>query len=279
MKFWAEFIVGESVSAVVMAPAVPLRIAGGVGKTAGGLLAKAGGWICKNGRCQKLNPAKLMKPCSFTEDTPVLMCDGSVKSIDEVEIGDSVLARSKLTGEIACREVMNLSEPAERSIILVTLESMDGTSEVIATTENHPFFVEGLGWTRVDDLVPGDLVPSATNGLLTVSALEWTDRMEIVYNFGVDEFHTYFVGEVGAWVHNCLSHKISDIASKLGYSKKEIEDAIHKLKSKSKIGGSSKNPDLLIDTNTGDAFIRDPKTGNAADDAIDNIFEYLKRKP
>ncbi|WP_249755830.1 polymorphic toxin-type HINT domain-containing protein [Microvenator marinus] len=210
VKFWAELIVGESVSAVVMAPAVPLRIAGGVGKTAGGLLARAGGWICKNGRCQKLNPAKLMKPCSFTEDTPVLMCDGSVKSIDEVEIGDSVLARSKLTGEIACREVMNLSEPAERSIILVTLESMDGTSEVIATTENHPFFVEGLGWTRVDDLVPGDLVPSATNGLLTVSALEWTDRMEIVYNFGVDEFHTYFVGEVGAWVHNCFYNSIKD---------------------------------------------------------------------
>ena len=38
--------------------------------------------------------------------------------------------------------------------------------------------------------------------MLTVVALEWTARVETVYNFGVDDFHSYFVGEVGAWVHN-----------------------------------------------------------------------------
>jgi hypothetical protein len=141
--------------------------------------------------------------CSFTEDTPVLMCDGTLKSIQDVEAGDWVMARDKETGEVACREVANPYSNPNRSIILVTLESVDGTTEVIETTDNHPFFVEGRGWTRVDELVPGDLVPSASNGLLVVTALEWTDRIEVVYNFGVDEFNTYFVGEIGAWVHNC----------------------------------------------------------------------------
>lgn len=39
-------------------------------------------------------------------------------------------------------------------------QPFNGASEVIATTGNHPFFVEGLGWTHVDELVPSDLVPS-----------------------------------------------------------------------------------------------------------------------
>ena len=189
--------------------------------TAGAALGVAGGKAVA-----KRIKSTRVKPCSFVEDTPVLMCDGTLKSIVDVEIGDSVLARSKLTGEIECREVMNLSEPAERSIILVTLKSMDGTSELIATTENHPFFVEGFGWTRVDELVPGDLVPSATNGLLTVSALEWTNRIEYVYNFGVDEYHTYFVGEVGAWVHNCYTLLTDDAAKTLGQSAEEIAEVL-----------------------------------------------------
>lgn len=150
---------------------------------------------------------------------------------------------------------MNLSEPAERSIILVTLESTDGKSEVIATTENHPFFVEGLGWTRVDDLVPGDLVPSATNGLLTVSALEWTDRTESVYNFGVDEFHTYFVGEVGAWVHNnCgkLSKFIVDKMKAAGFDPHEIKKEV--------ISKNAKVSRYLFVEESGDIVVK-PKTG------------------
>jgi hypothetical protein len=215
----ADIAVAESVMIVTMGPVDrvigTLRVVRWAEASVGRLGSKALAQVCKNGRCQRLNPARLLKPCSFTEDTPVLMCDGSLKSIDEIEIGDWVLARSKETGELACREVMNLSAAAERSIILVTLESLDGTTEVIETTENHPFYVEGRGWTRVDELIPGDLVPSASNGLLTVSALEWTNRIEVVYNFGVDEFHTYFVGEVGAWVHNCFD-ELKDLLGAMG---------------------------------------------------------------
>jgi len=37
--------------------------------------------------------------------------------------------------------------------------------------------------------------------VVVLSALK-TDRIEPTYNFEVGDFHTYFVGESGVWVHN-----------------------------------------------------------------------------
>jgi hypothetical protein len=133
-----------------------------------------------------------------------MMCDGELRAIQEVREGEWVLARDERTGEVSCREVVEPYDNPGRSIILVTLADSLGNEEVIETTDNHPFYVDGKGWTRVDHLNPGDFIPSADRGLLTVTALEWTPRVETVYNFGVDEFHTYFVGAIGAWVYNCF---------------------------------------------------------------------------
>lgn len=46
--------------------------------------------------------------------------------------------------------------------------------------------------------------PDNNGELLRVTALEFTQRIEIVYNLGVQKFHAYFVGAIGAWVHNCM---------------------------------------------------------------------------
>ena len=143
--------------------------------------------------------------CSFTEGTPVLMCDGSLKAVEQVAAGDLVLARDETTGEVACKEVVDPYANPDRSIILVELAHADGHVETIETTDNHPFFVADRGWTRVDELALGDLVPSADGSLLTVVGATWTDRVQVVYNFGVEGFHTYFVGEHGAWVHSCFN--------------------------------------------------------------------------
>lgn len=36
-----------------------------------------------------------------------------------------------------------------------------------------------------------------------MSGATWTTRTSTVYNFAVEDFRSYFVGGVGAWVHNC----------------------------------------------------------------------------
>lgn len=48
-----------------------------------------------------------------------------------------------------------------------------------------------------------DQVPSGDGSSLTVASVFLTQRVETVYNFAVDDFRSYFVGESGAWVHNC----------------------------------------------------------------------------
>lgn len=48
----------------------------------------------------------------------------------------------------------------------------------------------------------GDVALCVDGRELVVSDVTIDERAETVYNFEVEEFHTYFVGEVGVWVHN-----------------------------------------------------------------------------
>jgi hypothetical protein len=52
----------------------------------------------------------------------------------------------------------------------------------------------------------GDLAEGAelvtANGTATVVRRRWIEGERLVYNFEVNETHTYFVGDTGAWVHN-----------------------------------------------------------------------------
>ncbi|MDF3819603.1 polymorphic toxin-type HINT domain-containing protein [Leptospira sp. 96542] len=52
------------------------------------------------------------------------------------------------------------------------------------------------------DLVSGDVALSADGRELVITDITIDEWEETVYNFEVEEYHTYFVGEVGVWVHN-----------------------------------------------------------------------------
>ena len=104
---------------------------------------------------------------------------------------------------MGCKEVVEPYYNPEEPVIELALADSEGGVEALETTPNHPFYVEGRGFVRVDELNVGDRIPDAHGGHLEVDSIVWTDRIETVYNFGVRGFHTYFVGEVGAWVHNC----------------------------------------------------------------------------
>jgi len=80
-----------------------------------------------------------------------------------------------------------------------------GHEESYEVTDNHPFNVEGIGWVDSIDLKPGMAIPSYHGGHLTVKSLTSLERSPKTYNVEVGDFHTYFVGEQGAWVHNQCS--------------------------------------------------------------------------
>ncbi|MCZ8239868.1 MAG: polymorphic toxin-type HINT domain-containing protein [Leptospiraceae bacterium] len=155
----------------------------------------------------------------FTAGTLVHTKDGT-KVIEDIKVGDVVMSKSDVTGEVTYKKVVNTFVRQTSAIYKVTFE--DGT--ILETTWNHPFrrlkldatLLGGLqdsysevnrsidfsDWTKAKDLKSGDLAFTTDGKLLTISSVDVENRDETVYNFEVEDFHTYFVGESGIWVHN-----------------------------------------------------------------------------
>lgn len=86
--------------------------------------------------------------------------------------------------------------------------------EEIITTETHPFYVNDRGFVNAGELAVGDELLDSNKNILLVENfdVELTDKPVKVYNFQVEDFHTYFVGECWVWVHNknCPSYMNED---------------------------------------------------------------------
>ena len=69
--------------------------------------------------------------------------------------------------------------------------------EEINTTDTYPFWVEGKGWIEADELKAGDVLRLYTGELKAVEKVEIEvfDRPVKVYNFEVEDWHTYYVTE------------------------------------------------------------------------------------
>ncbi len=90
----------------------------------------------------------------------------------------------------------------DRTTYDLVLKDVDGDLETLEVTDNHPFNVVGQGWLDSIDLVAGMQVPNVDDGLLTVVSLTPLEASPVTYNMTVADHHTYFVGEMGALVHN-----------------------------------------------------------------------------
>ncbi len=77
--------------------------------------------------------------------------------------------------------------------------------EEIVTTYDHPFYVKGKGFVNAEQLwIGAELVDNNGNTLLVekIYREELDNEIVTVYNFQVDEYHTYFVGDTSVLVHN-----------------------------------------------------------------------------
>ena len=143
----------------------------------------------------------------FVAGTLVTTEDGQ-EPIEEIEVGDKVLSEDETTGEVAVKTVTEtyINETDELIHICVN-------GETISATPSHPFYVDKLGWTLARSLRAGDVLVLSNGELVTV---EWVQHEILespikVYNFEVEDFHTYFVGECGVLVHNeCTVPELSD---------------------------------------------------------------------
>jgi hypothetical protein len=103
---------------------------------------------------------------------------------------------------VALRAVTRRFITPGKEVFELNLEDEEGASSTLSVTPNHPFWVKDIGWTTAANLGSGLEVYSSSGGWLRVTGATWHQRRATVFNFEVAEFHTYFVGAVGAWVHN-----------------------------------------------------------------------------
>ncbi|MDV8147433.1 polymorphic toxin-type HINT domain-containing protein [Arthrobacter sp. B10-11] len=140
----------------------------------------------------------MAKACSFSGATVVLMADGSRKPIEDVKVGDKVIATDPETGEQVSKRVEHVFVHDDTVLDLVV------DDQVITTTEDHPFWsVTDQSFERADQLESGEEVLGADGRTIKVSRLELgTARQAIAYNLEVEGIHTYHVGHDEILVHN-----------------------------------------------------------------------------
>ena len=87
---------------------------------------------------------------------------------------------------------------------VTTLVHLTVNGEEIVTTVDHPFYVKNQGFIKAGELIVGDELLDVNGNVLLVENfdVELTDEPTTVYNFQVENFHTYYVGMNRNWVHN-----------------------------------------------------------------------------
>ncbi|MDQ1813289.1 polymorphic toxin-type HINT domain-containing protein [Massilia sp. CCM 9210] len=139
--------------------------------------------------------------CCFRAGTPVLTENGSTP-IEQIKIGQLVLARDAQTGETQLKPVTDLIVTDEKSLYELTTRSTNGEVARLQVTDNHPFWVDGAGWVDAEKLSQGTVLVDADKKPLKVVSLKPLGKIETTYNFTVADFHTYFAGPQKAFVHN-----------------------------------------------------------------------------
>ncbi|WP_010500978.1 polymorphic toxin-type HINT domain-containing protein [Paenibacillus elgii] len=143
---------------------------------------------------------KLVNGCNcFTAGTKVLTDKGE-KNIEDIEVGDKVLAKDDETGDMAYKEVEWLFQRDVEETYNITVGG-----EIITTTDEHPFWIIGRGWVESKNLVVGDVLTTSDGKELAIEKVEVKKEHKTVYNFKVKDFHTYFVSNLGIWTHNACS--------------------------------------------------------------------------
>ncbi|MFC3996504.1 polymorphic toxin-type HINT domain-containing protein [Nocardiopsis sediminis] len=164
-----------------------------------------------------------------------MLADSSTPAIEDVEVGDEVLAFDPLTGEEGPREVTRLiSSAGGKTLVTLTVDSGDGDTDTLTATDAHPFWVpERAEWVDAVDLEPGTWLRTSAGTWAQVTAAETrTVDDQRVHNLTVADLHTYYVGD-GAGsllVHNqdgCRNGRVTFRANELAAESYEYRAGRH----------------------------------------------------
>ncbi|WP_238014582.1 polymorphic toxin-type HINT domain-containing protein [Dactylosporangium sp. AC04546] len=181
-------------------------------------------------------------PNSFTPGTLVLLAVGGAKAIEEVDVGDVVLATDPGTGRTEPKTVVaTIIGHGTKHLVELTVD-VDGDrgsqTAAVTATDNHPFWAPELGqWVVAGGLRPGLQLQTATGDPVRVVEIRsWTETAT-VYNLSVADIHTYYAlaGDTPVLVHNddvtpkWARDEIARIKAGQGTKRLENDNATQKL--------------------------------------------------
>ena len=190
-----------------------------------GMIIGAGGGalLLKAGKLSDLSTfIKVKNIGCFVAGTLIETIDG-LKAIETIKKGDLVWSRHEETLEYGYRPIVDTFSFDNKDIYEVVVRDNHGKLETYQTTEEHPFWVVDTGWLPASLLRTGmTLINRDNQAVLTVVSQTRLNKTDTVYNFEVEEFHTYHIGEFGTWVHNanCAVDNMSSFFSDFDFGKR-----------------------------------------------------------
>ena len=137
----------------------------------------------------------------FVAGTEIQTPEGP-RPIETLSVGQSVISIDPETNERTVETITELIRPGPRIIWRVSGQNPDGTMASFQVTDDHPWYVEGAGWTETSSLRSGERVATADHRGLVITDVARTDRVDATYNISVTGSHTFLAGSVGVVVHN-----------------------------------------------------------------------------
>jgi uncharacterized protein RhaS with RHS repeats len=203
----------------------------------------------------------------FPPGTPILTSEGE-KPIEDIQVGDLVYSVDPETGEQSYQPVTGLYQRDGAALITVTTYQGD-----FQVTGPHPLWVQAKGWTKAQDLTPGDRLLKADGTTVTVTQTGPGPANATIYNLAVNHNHNYYATPQTLLTHNCpvgprtldelprgtrLTTDFDDLADHLrrnhGIDPHTLGERLHETKRRFGLGGA----DNVVFDMTGNMW--DPRT-------------------
>ena len=192
---------GVTVGTVIYGGGLVVRVAGpavssAVGTAAAPIIDKASTVIntISNSAC-------------FISGTKIMTLNG-FKQIEDVCIGDMVYSQNADTGENGLKKVVRTFVNQTNNLVYLQI-----AGDEIVTTSEHPFYVMEKGWVNAYQLKIGDKLIQQSGKIIILEDVHYQTLEDpiIVYNFEVEDWHTYYVSNCSVLVHNACNFDPSAI--------------------------------------------------------------------
>ena len=128
----------------------------------------------------------------FAKGTKVLMANGKLKPIEDIEKGEYVLTKeSENSSKLVKAKVVSTYKAKDPVYMIINKD--------LRITADHILWVNN-SWKSAGSIQIGDKLINSEGSEVKVDSIEWLSGDFEVYNLGVEKYHSYFANNI--WVHN-----------------------------------------------------------------------------